>query len=291
MRSFLDPKILSRLAPLPLKARIPMLGNVAGKHRSPVRGSSVEFAAYRKYVPGDDPRRLDWRAYGRSDRFYIKEFEADTNLRLCLIVDTSGSMNYKDSGPSKLDVARSISGTLSYLASGQGDAVGLYLASQHLKTQIPAKRGAAHLRVVLDNLENMTADGETGLVEILHETAERVSQRALVVIISDLFVRPELLSKCFQHLRFRKHDVAVFHMLDRTETHFEFDRPIRFLDLEGTAHILADPPLILEEYRKSVASYQERLKRIISESAVDYYRVSLDDAYDQVLAKFLLGRS
>jgi len=291
MRSFLDPKILSRLAPLPLKARIPMLGNVAGKHRSPVRGSSVEFAAYRKYVPGDDPRRLDWRAYGRSDRFYIKEFEADTNLRLCLIVDTSGSMNYKNGDKSKLDLARSISGTLSYLASGQGDAVGLYLASQQLKSQIPPKRGSAHLRLVLDNLENMQAEGETGLVEILHETAERVSQRALIVVVSDLFVRPELLSKCFQHLRFRKHDVAVFHLLDRTETDFEFDRPIRFLDLEGTAHILADPPLILEEYRKSVAAYQESLKKIVGESAVDYHRVSLDDEYDQVLAKFLLGRS
>ena len=162
MRSFLDPKILSRLAPLPLKARIPMVGSVAGKHRSPVRGSSVEFAAYRKYVPGDDPRRLDWRAYGRSDRFYIKEFEADTNLRLCLIVDTSGSMNYKSGDKSKLEIARSMAGTLSYLASGQGDAVGLYLASEKLKTQIPPKRGSAHLRLVLDKLENMRAEDGIG---------------------------------------------------------------------------------------------------------------------------------
>lgn len=291
MRSFLDPKVLGRLAPLPLKARLPMLGNVAGKHRSPVRGSSVEFAAYRKYVPGDDPRRLDWRAYGRSDRFYIKEFEADTNLRLCLLVDTSGSMNYKADGLSKLDYARRVAGTLAYLASGQGDAVGLYCAAEGFRTQIPPKRSAAHLRTVLDSLEHAEAKGETGLVDALHEAAERISQRALVVIVSDLFVQPSELSECFQHLRFRKHDVAVFHLLDETELRFEFDRPIRFLDLEGNSHILADPPLIVDEYRRSVDNYLDNLKEVISEAAVDYHRVMLDDPYDQVLARFLLGRS
>ena len=291
MRSFLDPQVLSRLGPLPLKARIPMLGNVAGKHKSPIRGSSVEFAAYRKYVPGDDPRRLDWRAYGRSDRFYIKEFEADTNLRLCLIVDTSGSMNYEANGVSKLDYARRIAGTLAYLASGQGDAVGLYCAANQFNTQIPPKRNAAHLRTVLDSLEHAKAKGETGLAEALHEAAERISQRALIVIVSDLFVRPAELNKCFQHLRFRKHDVAVFHLLDKTEVDFEFDRPIRFLDLEGNSHILADPPLIVDEYRRSLETYLSDLKDVVSEAAVDYHRVSLDEPYDQVLARFLLGRN
>ncbi len=293
MRSFLDPQVLGRLAPLPLKARIPMLGNVAGKHRSPIRGSSVEFASYRKYVPGDDTRRLDWRAYGRSDRFYIKEFEADTNLRLCLIVDTSGSMNYKPDGgtDSKLDYARRIAGTLAYLASGQGDAVGLYCAAEKFRTQIPPKRNSAHLRSVLDSLEHAEAAGETGLAEVLHEAAERISQRALIVIVSDLFVRPNELSNCFQHLRFRKHDVAVFHLLDRTEVDFEFDRPIRFLDLEGNSHILADPPLIVDEYQKALANYLAELKQVVTEAGIDYHRVSLDEPYDQVLARFLLGRN
>lgn len=294
MRSFLDPQVLGRLAPLPLKARVPMLGNVAGKHRSPIRGSSVEFASYRKYVPGDDTRRLDWRAYGRSDRFYIKEYEADTNLRLCLIVDTSGSMNYRPEGQkgglSKLDYARRIAGTLAYLASGQGDAVGLYCASEKFNTQIPPKRNTAHLRSVLDSLEHCEAKGETGLAAALHEAAERIAQRALIVIVSDLFVRPAELSECFQHLRFRKHDVAVFHTLDRSELEFEFDRPIRFLDLEGNSHILADPPLIVEEYRRSLENYLSELKTVVSESAVDYHRVLLEDPYDQALARFLLGR-
>ena len=268
-----------------------MLGNVSGRHRSPIRGSSVEFAAYRKYVPGDDTRRLDWRAWGRSDRFYIKEFEADTNLRMCLIVDTSGSMSYGPDGETKLDYSRKIAGTMAYLASRQGDAVGLYCAADGFNKDIPPKRNAAHLRVVLDELGKSKADGETGLVDALHEVAERVSQRALIVILSDFFVDPELLKSCFQHLRFRKHDVVAFHMLDRTEVDFEFDRPIRFLDLEGNAHILADPPLIVEEYRRAMAGYLDGLKDVISEAALDYHRVSLDVPYDQVLARFLLGRS
>ena len=267
-----------------------MLGNVVGKHRSPIRGSSVEFASYRKYVPGDDTRRLDWRAYGRSDRFYIKEFEADTNLRLCLVVDTSGSMNYSAGGLSKLDYARRLAGTLAYLASGQGDAVGLYCAAENFTTQIPAKRNASHLRLVLDQLESLQAAGETGLAAALHEVSERIAQRALIVIVSDLFLRPEILSKCFQHLRFRKHDVAVFHLMDRAEIEFEFDRPIRFLDLEGNSHILADPPLIVEEYQQSLQRYLNGLKQTVSEAAVDYHHVMLDEPYDQVLAKFLLGR-
>ena len=129
-RDFLDPQVLSRLGALPLHARVPMLGNVTGRHRSPIRGSSLEFAAYRKYVPGDDTRRLDWRAYGRSDRFYIKELEADTNLRMCLVVDTSGSMGYPTPDNSKLRYAQKLAGTLAYLAANQGDAVGLYCARE-----------------------------------------------------------------------------------------------------------------------------------------------------------------
>ena len=139
-RDFLDAKVLGRLAGVALHARYPRLGNVSGRHRSPIRGSSLEFSEYRKYVPGDDTRRLDWRAYGRSDRFYIKEFEADTNLRLCLVVDTSGSMKFGFDGITKLDYARRIAGTLAYLASRQGDAVGLYCAGATMVREIPPKR-------------------------------------------------------------------------------------------------------------------------------------------------------
>ncbi len=295
-RDFLDPKVLSRLAGLPLDARIPMLGSVSGRHRSPIRGSSLEFAEYRKYVPGDDTRRLDWRAWGRSDRFYIKEFEADTNLRMCLIVDTSGSMAFgpggsRDAENSKLDYARRLSATLAYLAARQGDAVGLYCADERLQKEIPPRRSAAHLKHVLDELGNATASGETGLAQALHEAAEKVSQRALMIIISDLFLPPQELKDCFQHMRFRKHDVAVFHLLEQSEIDFEFDRPMRFVDLEGGSPMLADPTLIARQYRKAVQDYLEELRIVVRDAAVDYQRVSIDEDYGDVLARFLLSRA
>lgn len=287
---FIEPRVIARLKSLNMHARLPMLGSVTGMHRSPHRGSSLEFAEYRKYVPGDDTRRLDWRAYGRSDRFYIKEFEADTNLRLCLIVDTSGSMNYARGGISKLQFARQIAGTLAYMAAWQGDAIGLYCAGQTFQRQIRPKRSAAHLRVILDSLATSTATGETGLVAALHEAAERIRQRALVVILSDLFVEPKELSGALQHLRFRKHDVVVFHLLEQAEIQFDFDRPMRFVDLEGGPAILADPSLVAVEYRQAVETYLSDLKTIVRDANVDYQRLSLEQHYGDVLAKFLLAR-
>jgi uncharacterized protein (DUF58 family) len=290
-RSFLDAQVLSRLAAIPLFARRPMQGSVSGRHPSPHRGASVEFAEYRKYVPGDDLRRLDWRAYGRSDRFYVKEFEADTNLRCCFVLDTSGSMGFGSGGVSKIEYARRIAGTLGYLATQQGDAVGLACVAQGIVRSIPPRRNAAHLMAVLDLLEQAEPSGETQLATVLHELAETIRQRALVVIISDLFVEPELLSGCFQHLRFRHHDVAVFHLLDRQEVEFDFRRPMRFLDMEGGPAIFAEPNEIAERYGKALRQYLAELKQAVLESAVDYHRVSLDEDYEQVLARFLVGRT
>ena len=161
-RSFLEPAVLGRLAALPLVARRPMQGNVSGRHPSPHRGSSVEFAEYRKYVPGDDLRRLDWRAYGRNDRFYVKEFEADTNLRCCLVVDTSGSMGFGSQGVTKIEFARRLAGTLGYLASQQGDAVGLSCVADGIVRSVPPRRSPAHLRAVFDLLEQTAAQGRDG---------------------------------------------------------------------------------------------------------------------------------
>jgi uncharacterized protein (DUF58 family) len=290
-RDFLSSKVISRLGALPLSARYPMLGNVSGRHRSPIRGSSLEFAAYREYTPGDDIRRLDWRVHGRTDRYFVKEFEADTNLRMCLIVDTSGSMRYGVNGMTKLDYARRLAGTLAYLAAHQGDAVGLYCAGTTFAKEIPPKRNAVHLGNVLDELGRMTATGETGLAAALHEAAERVPQRALFIIVSDLFVPPADLAVCFQHLRFRKHDVAVFHLLENAEIDFEFDRPIRFVDLEGGSAILADPTLIARQYRLALARYFDELREAVREAAIDYHRVSVEEPYDDVLARFLLART
>ncbi len=289
-RDFLDPQVLSRLVALPLHARFPMIGNVSGRHRSPIRGSSLEFSAYRKYVPGDDTRRLDWRAYGRSDRFYIKEFEADTNLRLCLVVDTSGSMGFAAGGMTKLEYARRLAGTLAYLASQQGDAVGLYCAKERFSKEIPPRRSGRHLRFVLDELATSKPSGETGLADALHEAAERVQQRALFVIISDLFIPPLELRSCLQHLRFRKHDVAIFHLLAKIEVEFRFDRPIRFLDMEGGSPLLADPTTIAKQYRQALEHYFDELTTVVRDASVDYHRTMIEHPYDKTLAKFLLAR-
>jgi uncharacterized protein (DUF58 family) len=289
-RSFLDPAVLSRLLALPLHARHAMLGTVSGKHRSPVRGSSLEFAQYRKYVPGDDTRRLDWRTWGRSDRFYIKEFEADTNLRLCLLIDTSGSMGFGAKGATRLDYARRLAGTLAYIAAQQGDGVGLWsLAAKPI--EIPARRGAAHLGLVLDQMAGIRPGGGTTLLTALHDAAERVRQRALVIIFSDLFVPPAELKSAVQHLRFRKHDVAMFHLLDQKELDFQFDHPARFIDMEDGEAILADPSLIAGNYREAVRQYLAEMDELVRTTGIDYHRVKMHENYDDVLARFLLRRT
>lgn len=289
-RSFLEPAVLARLMALPLHARQTMLGSVSGKHRSPVKGSSLEFAQYRKYVPGDDTRRLDWRTWGRSDRFYIKEFEADTNLRLCLLLDTSGSMGFGPAGATRLDYARKLAGTLAYLAAQQGDAAGLWSMAEPA-IEIPPKRGASHLGLVLDQMGTIQPLGGTTLLTALHNAAEKIRQRALIVILSDFFVPPVELKSAIQHLRFRRHDVAAFHLLDQQELDFDFDRPARFVDMEGGEMVLADPSLIARNYREAVRQYLMEMDELVRTTGMDYHRVKLHDRYDDVLARFLLGRT
>jgi len=290
-RSFVDPAVIAQLGSLPLLSRKPMLGSVSGRHASPHRGASVEFAEYRKYVPGDDLRRLDWRAYARSDRFYIKEFEADTNLRVVFVLDTSGSMDFGSVGVTKLQYAKQVTAALSYLAIQQGDAVGLACVAKGIVQNIPPRRNPAHLTTIYDSLEDVNPQGETGLVEILHELAETVRQRALVIILSDLFIETELLRGCFEHLRFRKHDVSVFHLLDPEELAFAFQRPTRFVDMEGGTSIFADPAEIADRYHQALDGYLQSLRRVVLETAVDYRRISIDSSYAQELTQFLVDRA
>jgi uncharacterized protein (DUF58 family) len=242
-------------------------------------------------VPGDDLRRLDWRAYGRTDRYYVKEFEADTNLRLCLVLDTSGSMGYGSTELTKIEYARRIAGSLAHLAVQQGDAVGLICVAEQIVRNIPPRRTPSHLRGIYNELEHIKTAGDTQLVSRLHEFAETTTQRALVVIISDLFVEPASLREAFDHLRFRKHDVAVFHLLDPQELGFEFRRPTRFLDMEGNTAIFADPSDIYDRYHKALASYLEQMRTMVLETGIDYHRVSIDQDYEQVLFQYLAGRT
>ena len=288
---FLDSDVLARLGALPLESRSAMIGNVAGRHRSPHRGSSVEFAEYRKYVPGDDTRRLDWKAYARSDRFYIKEFEADTNLRAYFVVDSSGSMNFSSGDhPSKIDFARRIAGTLAYLIVNQGDSAGLSCCNEKIHLEIPPSRRAAQLQAIFDSLQNLEPTGDTGLVEALHQIAEKIQQRALVIILSDLFAETEALGDALQHLRFRKHDIAVFHLLDPQEVEFHFERPHRFVDLEDKTTIVAEPHLIADEYHSALKNFLERVETKCHDVHADYHLFQTDVKYEEIVSNFMTTR-
>ena len=290
-RSFLDTRVLSRLAAIPLFSRRPMMGNVSGRHTSPHRGSSVEFAEYRKYAPGDDLRRMDWRAYGRSEKYFVKEFEADTNLRCCMIIDTSGSMGFGSGDITKIEYARRIAGSIGYLAVAQGDAVGLSCVADGIVQNLPAKRNPAHLRTFNDLIEKAEPNGPTNLIPTLHELAETIRQRSLIILVSDLFVEPDELHDCFQHLLFRKHDLAVFHLYDPLELSFNMKRPTRFLDMEGGASIFVEPNEISDRYHRALEEYREQVRQVTVEASVDYHEVSIDDDYEKVLTNFLVGRT
>lgn len=293
---FLDTDVLTRLGALPLEARQAMIGNVAGRHRSPFRGSSVEFAEYRKYVQGDDTRRLDWKAFARSDRYYIKEFEADTNLRAFMLVDASGSMNFGstppegEAPPTKIQYARSLAATLAYLAIDQGDASALMCCGEKMLTDIPPSRRPAHLQHIFEVLQNLEPEGATGLIDAIHAIAERAGTRAFIAIMSDFFVEPAELADALQHLRYRKHDVAVFQLMDPQELHFDFQRPHRFVDLEDGTAIVAEPTIIAEDYQKALAEHLADTEAACHDAGVDHILVDTSTPYDSVLEKFLTSR-
>jgi uncharacterized protein (DUF58 family) len=288
---FLDTDVLARLGAIPLESRTPMIGNVAGRHRSPHRGSSVEFAEYRKYVPGDDTRRLDWKAYARSDRFYIKEFEADTNLRAYFVVDSSASMNFSSGDyPTKIDFARRIAATLAYLIVNQGDSAGLSCCNEKIHLEIPPSRRAAQLQAIFDSLQNLEPEGGTGLVPALHQIAEKIQQRALVIILSDLFVDTDELGDALQHLRFRKHDVAMFHLLDPQEVEFHFERPHRFVDLEDGTTIVAEPHLIVDEYHAALREFLENVEKKCHDIHADYHLFQTSANYEEIVSNFITTR-
>jgi uncharacterized protein (DUF58 family) len=287
----LDAAVLNRLMHLPLLARGPMEGSVTGHHKSPHRGSSVEFAEYRNYVPGDDIRRLDWRVFARTDRFYLKEYEAETNLRCYFVLDCSGSMKFGEAGRTKLDYAKRLAATLAYITVHQGDAVGLICSGQKSFFEIPPRRNPSHLRLIFETLEKSEPRGPTGLVAALHDLAEKVRRRALVVVISDFFCDLEPLLNCFQHLRFQKHDLALFQLLDPAEMNFQFDRPVRFVDLESPLSIVTEPSSIRDEYLRQLRLFLGQLREGCHQFGADYRQVVTDQGYERVVADFLVERA
>ncbi|MEE2947019.1 MAG: DUF58 domain-containing protein [Verrucomicrobiota bacterium] len=287
----IEADVIGRLIGQPLLARFPMEGTVSGHHRSPHRGSSVEFAEYRNYVPGDDIRRLDWRVFARTDRYYLKEFEAETNLRCYLVLDCSGSMGFAGEHGSRLDYAKRLAATLSYLVINQGDAAGLLHVTEKSTPGIPPRRNASHLQVILDALGQAQPTGGTHLVPMLHELAEKARRRALVIILSDCFCDGTELRDALQHLRYQKHDLALFHLLDPLELDFQFDRPVRFVDMEGSQSIVTEPATVRSEYQAQLKHFLEKLRDDCHEFNADYRRVTMDQPYEKVLADFLTERA
>ena len=287
----IEADVVGRLIGQPLLARFPMEGTVSGHHRSPHRGSSVEFAEYRNYVPGDDIRRLDWRVFARTDRYYLKEFEVETNLRCYVVLDCSGSMGFKGNNGIRFDYAKRLAATLSYLVINQGDAAGLVHANAKDNIEIPPRRNASHLQLILDSLNQVSPKGETNLIPLLHELAEKARRRALVIILSDCFCDETELRDALQHLRFQKHDLALFHLLDPLELDFNFDRPVRFVDMEGSQSIVTEPATIRAEYQLQLTRFLKKLQTNCHEFNADYRQVTIDQPYDRVLADFLNERA
>ena len=275
----------------PLHARRAMEGTVSGLHKSPHRGSSVEFAEYRQYVVGDDLRRLDWRVLARTDRYFLKEFEAETNLRAHMVLDLSGSMRYGSGKETKLDYARRLLATLAWLIIRQGDAAGLLGMGAEVVIDLPPKRNPAHLQLLFDSLLSLKSGGRTGLPRGLHELAERTRRHALVAVFSDCFCDVKELMDGIRHLSFERHDVVLFHILDPQEVHFRFERPLRFIDLEGSASRVTEPSLVRDEYLRRMRDFLDSLQRGCRMFGVEYRRVLLTDNYETLLADFLLERA
>ncbi len=287
---FVDHELVARLARLPVLPRGLVEGSFTGMHRSPHHGSSVEFAEYRKYVPGDDIRHIDWRVYAKTDRYYLKKFEADTNMRLFLVIDASNSMGFVAENGSKFDYARRLAANLAYLAIHQGDHVGLQIFNEDVFVDIPARSNPAHLKAILDTMREVKPHGKTDLMTVLHNLAEKYRRRALVVVLSDFFTELEPLMDCFHHMRFRKHDLGIFHLLDPKEMDFDFDRPIRFVDLESNFSMVTEPNSVQSDYQRALHQYLGNMRQGCTEHGADYQMINMHDSQEDVLSTFLLER-
>ena len=289
--SLTDPMVLAKLSRLEVRARGVVEGSFSGMHKSPHRGSSVEFAEYRKYVPGDDIKHVDWKVFAKTDRFYIKEFEADTNLRCHLVVDRSASMGYGSVGLSKYEYARKMAATLAQILVQQGDAVGLQCFDERVSDDLPARASPRHLHNVFDILKKGSPEGRTEIIGVLHALAEKIRRRAMIVVFSDFFTETDELLDCFQHMKFRKHDLAVFHLMDPEELEFGFDRSVKFVDMESSVSVVTEPAVMRNAYMRELGKYLDEMRRGCLEFHVDYRMVNISTPYDAVLMNFLLARN
>jgi uncharacterized protein (DUF58 family) len=288
--SVLDAQTLSRLSGVKLRARTLMEGVLSGLHKSPHQGQSIEFSEHKEYAPGDELRHLDWKAFGKFDRYYVKRFEHETNLRALLVVDASGSMAYGSGAMSKLEVARTLAGALGYLLVRQQDAAGLaVLQGEHLAT-LPPRAAANHVNVLLEELEKVEAKGETDLARAAQHCAQKLSRRGLVVFFSDFFDDHADGLKQVLALKAQRHDVAVFHLIDKAELEFPFDDPTLFLSMEDDRKVEVHPRDIKDSYLEEFHRFLKETKEACTAADVDYELVRTDEPLDAVLLRFLARR-
>lgn len=274
-----------------LRARTVVEGFIYGLHRSPYRGFSVEFAEYREYAPGDDTRFIDWKVFARSDRYYLKEFEEETNLSCHILLDVSSSMNYKSGAVSKLAYGSYLAASLGYLIFQQRDGVGLMTFDNEVLQFIPSRNRRGHLLSILRHLEQVEAGSQTKLSLPLHQIAEIVNRKGLIILISDLLDDPATVLDGLQHIRFKGHDLIVFHIMDDTELNFPFDNATRFMDMEGSAEFLAIPSMVRENYMKRLNAHIEEFKQGCGRMQVDYHLLNTSKPLDFALFGYLNNRS
>jgi len=297
---YLRPDVIAQVQRLDLKARFIVEGFISGLHGSPFHGFSTEFSEHRRYVPGDDLRLIDWSAYGKTDRLYIKKFEAETNLDCYLLVDTSASMAYPDpqtarqqNRMSKLDYAICLAAALGYMMTNQQDAVGLARFDSKLRSFLPARSKRSHLMRLITELANVRPardDSGKGISEAIHDVARRVRKRGLMVIISDFLAEVNELIDALHHLRFRGHDLILFQVLDWTEVTLPFENLSRFEDPESGQHVVAQPEAARAGYLEALRQFIERLRTESAALPADFVQVDTSMTFDRALIEFLIDR-
>lgn len=290
-KNYFDPKVLAGISNLALRARWVVEGLMSGIHRSRAKGFSVEFEEHREYSPGDEIRRIDWKALGKFDRYYIKEYEDETNLRAYLLLDASASMNYASDGITKFDYACTLTASLAYLILKQQDAAGVVTFSNRIESFVPPRAKRDYLIQILHALENRGPAGETNVAKILEEIAGQIKRRGLVVLVSDLLDDPEQILNGLRQFRFRGNDVIVFHLLDQAELELPFKGNILFEDLEATnLQVITDPRAIRTTYRQVVQEFITNMRQQCHDNAIDYQLLSTATPLDRALASYLSWR-
>jgi uncharacterized protein (DUF58 family) len=288
---YLQPKVVAQLANMELRARLVVEGFITGLHKSPYHGFSVEFTEHRPYMPGDEIRHIDWKAYGKTDRYYIKEFEEETNLKTYLILDASKSMDYSSEGQlKKIEYASYLAAALGYLMIEQRDAVGLTVYDERIRTSLPPRATKLYLQQILRELETLKPGNKTGTAQSLHEVAERIRRRGLIVILSDLFDDPTQVMTALKHFRHRGNEVIVMQVLDPMERSFAFGTEAVFRDMETKEELLTQPWHIQTAYRESMHQFLDFYKRECRENAIDYVLLDTATPFDRALFEYLNKR-